>query len=237
MRLVGAHKGGRVYRCRVTGRSAHSSLTPTAVNAIEAAAALVARIREMARREHASGRRVEGFDVPFTTISTNLIEGGTGGNIVPADAVFLFDYRYVPGFDPDSIIEELCDVAATLAAEMRAVDDATGISFDLVNDIPPLDAPPAAEIYRLVESLLPREPPLKVSYGTEASFFQAIGVPSVVCGPGSIEQAHGVDEFVTLEQLARCDRFVDGVVSACERRLGSRQDCVDLTADGRVRPT
>ena len=104
MRLVSSHKGGRVYRARVTGHAAHSSLTHAGVNAIEYAALLIARIHAIGARERESGLRGEGFDVPFTTISTNLISGGNAPNIIPALAQFQFDYRYVPGADPLAII-------------------------------------------------------------------------------------------------------------------------------------
>ncbi len=212
MRLVSAHKGGRVYRCRVTGRAAHSSLTHTAVNAIEYAGVVIARIREIARREQAQGLRVDGFDVPFTTVSTNLMQGGNGPNIVPASAEFLFDYRYVPGFPPDAIIDELAALAEELSAEMRRIDPACGIAFVPVNAIPALSAGADSEIYRLTLGLLADKVVEKVGYGTEASFFQQYGVPSVVCGPGSIVQAHKADEYVALAQLAACDAFIDALI-------------------------
>ncbi len=212
MRLVSAHKGGRVYRCRVTGRAAHSSLTHTAVNAIEYAARIIARIAEIGAREQATGLRAAGFDVPFTTISTNLFSGGNGPNIVPALAEFLFDYRYVPGFDPDAIIVELQALGAELTARMRAIDPAAGVEFIRVNAIPALAPDEDAAVFRMALGLLADKSVEKVGYGTEASFFQEYGVPSLVCGPGSIEQAHKADEYVSLEQLARCDRFIAGVV-------------------------
>lgn len=212
MRLVSAHKGGRVYRCRVTGRAAHSSLTHTAVNAIEYAARIVARIAEIGVREREAGSRVEGFDVPFTTISTNLMSGGNGPNIVPALAEFLFDYRYVPGAVPDAIIGELEALGVALAEEMHRVDAAAGVAFIRVNAIPALAADEGASVYRMALDLLADKTVEKVGYGTEASFFQEYGVPSIVCGPGSIEQAHKADEYVALDQLALCDRFIDGVV-------------------------
>jgi acetylornithine deacetylase len=213
MRLVTAHKGGRVYRCRVTGRAAHSSLTPTAVNAIEYAARLIARIQEIATREREFGLRAAGFDVPFTTVSTNLFSGGNGPNIVPALAEFLFDYRYIPGMDPGAIIADLMGLAAVLNGEMRRIDPDCGIEFSLVNAIPALAVDEEAWVFRLAAALLPGSGVEKVAYGTEAGFFQAYGVPTLVCGPGSIEQAHKADEYVALEQLAACDRFIDGVVS------------------------
>jgi acetylornithine deacetylase len=213
MRPVSAHKGGRVYRCKITGKAAHSSLTPHAVNAVEYAARIITQIQSIAVRERRAGLRDENFDVPHTTISTNIFSGGTAGNIVPASAEFLFEFRYVPGFDPEALIGELDGFARKeLVPRMQAVDPASGIAFELVNAIPALAAKETDAIFGRVCTLTPGETVEKVSYGTEASFFQNGGVPSMVCGPGSIAQAHKADEFVTLEQLARCDRFIDGLI-------------------------
>ncbi|MBU6497367.1 MAG: acetylornithine deacetylase [Rhodospirillales bacterium] len=212
MRVVSAHKGGRVYRCQVRGRAAHSSLTHTAVNAIEYAARLVARIQEIGERECRHGARADGFDVPFTTISTNLFGGGNGANIVPAEAGFLFDYRTIPGFDPERIIGELTTLAAELSATMRRIDPDCGIDFTLVNAIPALAPCEDAPMFRAALALLADQTVEKVGYGTEAGFFQQGGVPALVCGPGSIAQAHKADEYVALDQLAACDRFIAGLV-------------------------
>ena len=212
MRLVDAHKGGRVYRARVVGRAAHSSLTHEAVNAIEYAAAVIARIQAIGARERDHGMRVAGFDVPFTTISTNMFTGGNGMNIVPAAAEFVFDYRYVPGFEAGGLIAELDVLAATLTAQMRRIDPAAGISFELINGIPALAPDGDAAVHRMALGLAADRVVEKVGYGTEAGFFQAAGIPSIVCGPGSIVQAHKADEYVALDQLAACDAFVDGVV-------------------------
>lgn len=212
MRLVSAHKGGEVRRCRVTGCAAHSSLTPTAVNAIEYAAQIVARIQAIGARERTAGLRAPGFDVPFTTISTNLFSGGNGPNIVPAEAEFLFEYRYVPGFDPGSIMVELNALADELTAAMRAIDPACGIEFIHVNSIPALAEQRDSAVFRLALELLADKTVEKAAFGSEAGFFQSYGVPCIVCGPGSIEQAHKADEYVALDQLAACDRFITGVV-------------------------
>ena len=212
MRLVDAHKGGRGYRARVVGRAAHSSLTHEAVNAIEYAAVVIARIQAIGAREREKGIRVAGFDVPFTTISTNLFQGGNGMNIVPAAAEFVFDYRYVPGFAPGSIIAELETLARKLTAEMRRTDPGAGIAFELINGIPALAPNADSAIHRVALGLAADATVEKVGYGTEAGFFQAAGIPSIVCGPGSIAQAHKADEFVALDQLAACDGFIDGVV-------------------------
>ncbi len=212
MRLVSAHKGGRVYRCRVTGRAAHSSLTHSAVNAIEYAAVIIARIQAIGARERDGGLRVAGFDVPFTTISTNLISGGNGPNIVPATAEFLFDYRYVPGFDAESIISDLRALGDELTQQMRRIAPEAGVEFIPVNEIPALAPDETADIHRVALGLLAEKTVEKVGYGTEASFFQRYGIPSIVCGPGSIVQAHKADEYVALDQLSACDDFIEGVV-------------------------
>ena len=214
MTLVSGHKGGRVYRGRVRGKAAHSSRTGTAVNAIEYAALLIARIHAISARERTAGPRAAGFDVPYTTISTNLVSGGSGSNIVPALAEFVFDYRYIPGYDPDAIIGELTALAAELAPAMHEIDPATGIDFLAIASIPALMPQEDAAVFALARALLPGSPVEKVAYGTEASFFQEYGVPSLVCGPGSIEQAHKPDEYVEISQLAACDRFIAGLVEA-----------------------
>lgn len=215
MRPVAAHKGGWVYRCKITGKAAHSSLTPSAVNAVHYGARIVSFIQSIADREERQGLRAEGFDVPHTTISVNLFKGGTAGNIVPDTAEFSFEFRYVPGFDPDALIAEVTGFAEReLLPRMRAVDPRSHIEFERVNAIPALDTKETDPIFRRVRDLAPDKSMGKVSYGTEASFFQCGGVPAMVCGPGSIVEAHKPDEFVTLEQLALCDRFIDGLIGA-----------------------
>jgi acetylornithine deacetylase len=213
MQVVTAHKGGRVYRCRVRGCAAHSSLTPQGVNAIEYAARLISFIQDLSWREAGEGLRDDGFAVPFTTISTNTIAGGNGRNIIPADCEFFFDYRYVPGMPASRLIDEITAYAREqLEPRMRRVDPAAGFEFECINGIPALNATEQDRITRLAQSLLRPHRPGKVSYGTEAGFFQEAGIPSVVCGPGSIEQAHKADEYVELAQLAQCERFVSGLV-------------------------
>ena len=214
MRMVTAHKGGRVYRCRVQGRAAHSSLTPSGVNAIEYAARLIGFIQDMAEREAAQGQRLTGMDVPYSTISTNMIGGGSGTNIVPALCEFVFDCRYLPGAAPDAFIDAIRALAAErLEPRMRQTHGEAGISFERIGEVLALDAHEQDDIARLAQSLLRDTASARVSYATEAGFFQRAGVPSIVCGPGSIEQAHRPDEYVALAQLARCEHFVDGLVA------------------------
>ena len=213
MQLVTAHKGGRVYRCTVHGRAAHSSLTPRGVNAIEYAARVISFIQDLSWREEAQGARLDGLDVPFSTISTNMISGGNGKNIIPAECEFFFDYRYVPGKPPDAFIDSIRSyIAEHVEPRMKRSHPQAGVELECTGSIPGLDPDEQSSITRLTQSLLRPRPSAKVAYGTEAGFFQQAGIPSIVCGPGSIEQAHKPDEFVPLEQLHECELFMDRLV-------------------------
>lgn len=209
MEVVSAHKGGRIYSCRVTGCAAHSSLTPKGLNAIEYASRLITHIQDLADTESSEGQRIESFDVPFSTISTNTITGGNGKNIIPAHCDFSFEYRYLPGVDPDRFIQSIERFAQDVVMpKMKARHPAAAIEFQCDGAIPALDANGNQALQALAQELLGGDISGHVAYGTEASFFQQMGIPSIVCGPGSIEQAHKADEYVTLEQLALCERFI-----------------------------
>lgn len=209
MRPVIAHKGKRSYRCTVRGLAVHSAYAPYGVNAVEAAAEAVAFLRQMARRRRDQGPYDRGFDVAYTTVHTGVIRGGTALNIVPQDCVFDFEFRNLPGDDPDVLLREFeAHVRAVIEPEMQAVDPRSGFTIRRMSEIPALDTGAESEIAGLAQELSGGSDIAKVSFGTEASQFQAAGVPTVVCGPGSIREAHKPDEFVTLDQVARCEVFM-----------------------------
>ena len=210
MRPVIAHKGKRSYQCCVRGKEAHSALTPQGVNAIEYAARIITYIRHMAERMRDCEPRDHGFDVPFTTLQTGVIAGGTAGNIVPRECIFQFEFRYLPGADPDALEREIKDYAErVILPEMRRTDAGTGISFETKAEIPGLDTGEAEEVTRLAQALSRDKSASKVAYATEGGLFQRAGIPAVICGPGSIEQAHKPDEYVTLEQVRLCESFME----------------------------
>jgi len=210
MQPVIAHKGKRAYRCCVRGKEAHSALTPQGVNAIEYAARIITYIRHMAERMQACEPRDFGFDVPFTTLQTGVISGGTAGNIVPRECVFQFEFRYLPGADPDALEREIKDYAErVIAPEMQRTDPGTGISFETKAEIPGLDTAEQDEITSLAQALSRSKSASKVAYATEGGLFQRAGIPAIICGPGSIEQAHKPDEYVALEQVALCESFME----------------------------
>lgn len=210
MQPVIAHKGKRSYQCCVRGKEAHSALTPQGVNAIEYAAQIISYIRHMAERMQACEPRHHGFDVPFTTLQTGVIAGGTAGNIVPRECIFQFEFRYLPGVDPDALEREIRDYAErVILPEMRRTDAGTSISFETRAEIPGLDTAEEDQLTLLAQALSRNKSTSKVAYATEGGLFQRAGIPAIICGPGSIAQAHKPDEFVTLEQVALCESFME----------------------------
>lgn len=214
MRPVIAHKGKQSYRCTVRGLASHSAYAPYGVNAVEAAAEAVAFLKQMARRHRDEGPYDRGFDVAYTTVHTGVINGGTALNIVPKDCVFDFEFRSLPGDDPDALLREFAaHVRKEIEPEMHAVDPKSGFTIARMSEIPPLDTGAESEIAGLAQELSGHRDIAKVSFGTEASQFQVAGVPTVVCGPGSILQAHKPDEFVTLGQVAHCETFLRSLIA------------------------
>lgn len=218
MQPVIANKGFRSFRCAVRGKEVHSALAPHGVNAIDYAARLVVHIRGLADRLRERGPRDEGFDVPFSTLHTGLIRGGTASNIVPRDCEFHFEIRYLPGADPDALEREIKAYATgVLEPEMRRVDPGAGFSFVTKSDTPGVATAEADRITALAQALARNRSTAKVAYAAEAGLFQRAGIPSIICGPGSIEQAHKPNEYITLEQVARCESFMDRLVDALSR--------------------
>jgi len=212
MQPIIAHKGTHRFRCAVHGREAHSSYVTHGVNAIEYAARLVVFIRRIADRLAQGEIRDYGFTVPYSTLSTGMIHGGIAANVVPKDCVFQFDMRTLPQASPETLYQEIRAHAQELAREMQAVDAGSGIDLEWVSQTVGLAAAETDAIVQWAMQLSRNSQVGKVSYGTEAGLFQKMGVPSVICGPGDIAQAHRPNEFVTLEQLAQCERFMDRIL-------------------------
>jgi acetylornithine deacetylase len=209
MKPIVAHKGKKSYRCAVHGLAAHSAYAPHGVNAVEAAAEAIAYLKHMARRHRDHGPFDKGFDVAHTTVHTGVMYGGTALNIVPQECVFDFEFRYLPGDDPADLLREFTEyVRKTLEPEMQAVHPAAGFVIEPLSEILSLDTGTETEIVALAQELSGNAEIGKVSFGTEGSQFQRAGIPTVICGPGSIEQAHKPNEFVSLDQIAQCERFM-----------------------------
>lgn len=209
MKPVIAHKGKKSYRCTVRGLAGHSAYAPHGVNAVEYAAEAVAFLRNMARRHRDRGPYDRGFDVAYTTVHTGVMHGGVVLNVIPHECTFDFEFRHLPGDDPETLLREFKEFVRTrLEPEMRAVHTASGFVIEPLSEIPLLDTGPENEVVALAQELSGEREFGKVSFGTEASQFHRAGIPTVVCGPGSVEQAHKPNEYVTLEQVAKCEAFL-----------------------------
>ncbi len=208
-----AHKGVYRYKCCVRGKEAHSSLTPQSVNAIEMAARLIGKLRDMAEGFQRSEPRYAGFDVPFSTASVGQFQGGIADNVVPRDAWFRYEFRDLPTASALAMQAQLVSEARAMEAAMKAVAPQAGFSFETICEIPSLLGSADDSVTRLAQRLSGRSDTTQVSFGTEAGIFKSAGIASVVCGPGHIAQAHQADEFVSLAQLAQCERFMQGLAA------------------------
>ena len=215
MQPVVAHKGLNAWRCRVHGKAAHSSLTPQGCNAIEHAAQLICAIREMAEQWRANGPFDQFYDVPYSTITTNLIGGGIAMNTIPQLCEFTYEFRNLPMLSPADIQGRIdAYIQTELLPRMQREFPGATVEIENLAAAPGLDASEQAAITQLVRALTADKSVRKVAYGTEAGLFQGAGIPTVVCGPGSIEQAHKVDEFVAIDQLAQCEKFLRQVAAS-----------------------
>ncbi|MEE9210043.1 MAG: acetylornithine deacetylase [Kiloniellales bacterium] len=209
MKVIVGHKGKLSYLGRVRGLECHSALAPKGVNAIQEAARAIAKIAEMAARKAESGPFDEDYDIAHSTIHCGLVQGGTALNIVPAECSFEFEFRCLPNDDPGTLLAELqAYVREQVEPAMKAIAPGTGFTWEELSFFPGLELSPDAEVVAMVKALTGANTTGKVAFGTEAGLFQGSGIPAVICGPGSIEQAHKPDEYVSLEQLALCERFM-----------------------------
>jgi acetylornithine deacetylase len=179
---------------------------------VQIACEIVAYIAQRARAFRDTGTRDDGYDVPYTTAHVGIIRGGTALNIVPRDCTFDFEIRHLPFDDPDRFFGDVEAFAARFLPEMQAVDPNTYIAFDHLSTLPGFDTHDGSDITALGHACNATADVGKVSFGTEASLFHGASIPTVICGPGHIAQAHQPNEWVSLEQIARCEAFMQRLV-------------------------
>ncbi|BDW96900.1 acetylornithine deacetylase [Thalassospira tepidiphila] len=215
MKVITQHKGKFSARAHFTGRSGHSSLPREGVNAVEFAAELVVFLRKLGRECRENGPHDDEFEPNHTTFHTGVIKGGTQLNIIPQNCFVDFEFRNLPNDDREALKAKIYDyIENTLEPEMREIYDDVGIEVEVISDMPGLATGDDEEVTKLVMALTGANTTGKVSFGTEAGAFSALGdIPTVVCGPGSIEQAHKPDEFIELDQLGRCEVFLDKLLA------------------------
>ncbi|HMM15039.1 MAG TPA: acetylornithine deacetylase [Parvibaculum sp.] len=209
MKVVNAHKGIQSYVTKVTGLEFHSSQTHQGVSAIQYAAELITFLMKLADEMRERGDATGRFRPPYTTISVGTIKGGSAVNIIPRSCTFGWECRPLPDLDPEEIITRFTAFAEReVLPRMRAIYPQAGIETSVRARSPGLAPEEGSPAETLVMKLAQCNSAEAVSYNTEAGLFQLADIPTVVCGPGSIDQAHKPDEFIELSQLAECDRFM-----------------------------
>jgi acetylornithine deacetylase len=207
-----AHKGKTAFKATCHGEAAHSAAPQRGINAIYLACDLIGKMRQRQAEIAASGLRDPGYEVPYTTLHAGVIHGGTVINIVPAHCEVELEFRNVPADDAAALTAGLQADAAAVAGAAAGSGDAR-IDLEVSFEYPPLDTPPDADVVELAAVLTGNRECIKVGYGSEAGLFSRdAGVPSVLCGPGSINQAHKPDEFIDQDQMLRCDAMLDALL-------------------------
>ncbi len=210
MEPVYGHKGKVAMRCNVQGHPCHSAYAPQGVNAIEYAAKLVNKLTDLA--EPLKKHQDERFDPPYSTLQTGVIKGGTALNIVPEHCHFDLEMRYLPQADHSASLNALQDYAKnTLEPKMQSVNANTGIQFEVLASYPPLLTDPQSDFAQWVANWSNSQNFGTVAFGTEGGLFDEAGVATIVCGPGSMEQGHKPDEFVSVEQLKSCHHMLENL--------------------------
>jgi acetylornithine deacetylase len=208
MQVVNGHKSAVRFQTDVTGHESHSALTDRGVNAIMVAGELLHEITTLRQELIAMGDPTGRFDPPYSTIHVGLISGGTAQNIVPRSCSFGWETRLLPGFDDEFVPRRMDALARKLEPGMKQVSREAGISITRSNSVPGLAADDQSLAQQLALQCTHSNSTHTVSYCTEAGLFQQAGIPAVVCGPGSIEQAHKPDEFIAISELRKCETFL-----------------------------
>jgi acetylornithine deacetylase len=209
LKPVLGHKGKLAMRCDIHGQACHSAYAPLGVNAIEYAAELIGELGRIGTRLKAPEHHDARFDPPFSTVQTGVISGGKALNIVPADCRFDFEIRALPAHDPSEVAQSLQAYAEQhVLPRMRAVSGQSDIRFSELSAYPGLATDARSEAAELIATFCGSREFGTVAFGTEGGLFDAAGIPTVVCGPGSMDQGHKPDEFVSLEQLNACDTML-----------------------------
>lgn len=213
MQPITGYKGRQVFHCQVKGLAAHSSLAPRGCNAVEYASRLITYIRQLALFFQKEGPFDKDFDVPFTTLSTNIISGGYARNVIPANCEFIFEIRYIPDFSKESLRSQVENyINEELLPEMRKTYSEADIFIDIISDAPGFSVSEDEPITDLIRKIIGIKSPKKVSYSTEAGIFQRASIPTIICGPGDIDQAHRANEFITVEQLNLCENVLRNII-------------------------
>jgi acetylornithine deacetylase len=201
--VMSAHKGIRDYEVKITGKAAHSSDPRMGASAIHEAVELLAVLRRIAREQEAAAPKASDFDPSWTTITVGEISGGTASNILARECRFIFDVRCVPGVDPDAILTPFFAEVEKVRSRLTPLGPECGVDIDMRANAPPLQIVRDSSAERFMRALTGDNAVRVAAYATEAGQFQRAGFPAVICGPGSVEQAHQPNEFVAISEIEK----------------------------------
>ena len=209
MQVAIGHKGKAAFKARFHGIAGHSALAPNYLNALHMAADFVQGLRDMQSDLATNGARDAAYGVPYSTVHVGKLQGGTALNIVPDTADAVFEFRHIAEDDPATLRARI----DTIAAEIEAKFSGGRIEIAQTNAYPGLGTSATAEVTQIAQDCAGTQV-TKVAFGTEAGFFDALGIQTVVCGPGDMaSQGHKPDESIGVDELAACDAFMDRVLA------------------------
>ncbi|MDG1736795.1 MAG: acetylornithine deacetylase [Paracoccaceae bacterium] len=214
MQVAVGHKGKAALRATCKGQAGHSALAPKFTNALHIAAEFVQELQALQTELAQNGARDLAYDIPYSTVHVGQMSGGTALNIVPDAAEITFECRHLVADRPEELEERIADAAERVADRHRLLFDGADISIEKYNSYPGLDVASDASIVNIAQRLAATNETTKVAFGTEAGYFDALGVQTVVCGPGSMEgQGHKADEYIEVSQLNACDEMMDRILA------------------------
>ncbi|MFK8253993.1 acetylornithine deacetylase [Ancylobacter terrae] len=214
MAVATGHKGKLAAHVTCTGRAGHSALAPLALNALHLGCDFVGALRAEQERLATEGARDGDYDIPYSTVHVGLLNGGVALNIVPNLCTLDFEIRNIAADDPAAILARIEAAAAAIVERAAAIAPEASIAIEVVNAYPGLDTPATSQAVAFVKALTGANGTIKVAFGTEGGLFdEALAVPTVICGPGSMAQGHKPDEYVSRDQIQRCEKMLDALLA------------------------
>lgn len=214
MQVAIGHKGKTALRAVCHGKAGHSALAPHFLNALHLAADFIGELRALQADLAENGARDPAYSVPYSTVHVGKLVGGVALNIVPDMAEVTLEFRNIGADRTANLLERIHACAAQVKSRYQTSFPDALIEVAPFNSYPGLDTDEAAPVVALAQRLAQTNCTTKVPFGTEAGYFDALGIPTVVCGPGSMQgQGHQADEFIALSQLAQCDAMMDRLLA------------------------
>lgn len=219
MKVVTKHKGKIAAKVKVIGKECHSGMAPMGVNAINYGARLIHWLEQLAIKKQTSGPFDQDFDIPYSTVHTGTVKGGNALNIVPNLCEFEFEIRNIAEEDPLTLFADFKSYAESLVAQMRKQDTSCDIQIELTTQYPGLSTSETQDVVSFVRELAQSYEQANINFGTEGGLFsEALKIPTVVCGPGSMAQGHKPDEFIQGQQLKACEDFMDALIHSLRQK-------------------